>query len=140
MVSPDLKIGYICFKNFTLLDLAGPYEILSWVFRCSYIIGDSRDPVCTLKGLRIVPDYDLSNAPAFDILVVPGGSGPDLSDGKGRLISFIRERHEKGLLTAAICTGTLLLAKAGILRGKEVTTHWLGRYELSKFGATYLNK
>ena len=134
----DLKVGYVCFKNLTHLDLVGPFEVLSRVTAQSYIIGESMEPLRSPKGLSILPDYDLTNAPDFDILVVPGGNGQTPAMENEALISFIRERHNKCMFTAGVCTGTLLLAKAGILKGKQAATHWLARHELAKFGAVYV--
>lgn len=136
----DLKVGFVCFKNLTPLDLVGPFEVLSRVFQKTFIVGESKEPLSSPKGLKILPDYDLKEAPEFDILVVPGGNGQTAAMENEELISFIKKRYEKCLFTAGICTGTLLLARAGILKGKEATTHWLARYELEKFDARYSNK
>ena len=96
------------------------------------------DPIRSPKGLRILPDYDLNNAPDFDILIVPGGNGQTRAMENEALISFIGRRHEKCIYTGGVCTGTLLLAKAGILNKKKAATHWLAQHELSKFGAEYV--
>lgn len=134
----DLKVGYLCFKNLTHLDLVGPFEVLSRVTSTSYIIGETMDAMRSPKGLTILPDYDLNNTPDFDILIVPGGNGQTPAMDNEPLISFIRTRHETCIYTGGVCTGTLLLAKAGILKGKKASTHWLAQHELSKFGAEYV--
>ncbi len=81
-------------------------------------------PVRCAKGLRVLPDHSWDTAPAFDILVYPGGIGtrPQLGDETTR--AWVRAAAERGVLMTSVCTGALVYADAGLLDGRPATTHW----------------
>ena len=129
-------IGILVFEQVEVLDFAGPYEVFTTASRlharaqptapalfrvCT--IGRSSAPLRARAGLSVFPDYDFSNHPPIDILVIPGGmvteelARPDVT----RWIARCSTRSE---ITASVCTGAFLLAQAGLLAGKSVTTHW----------------
>ncbi len=121
----------LIFDDVEILDFCGPYEVFS-------VASSRRDPapfqVCTVagkagpviarNGLSVNPDYALENCPAPDLLIVPGGQGtrPLLKD--KTLLDWIREQDSRCELTLSVCTGSLLLAQAGLLEGLRATTHW----------------
>jgi transcriptional regulator GlxA family with amidase domain len=74
----------------------------------------------------VQPDYSFTSAPQFDILIIPGGYGAEnIEINNQSLIGWIQEQWKKAELTTSVCTGALLLAKAGLLNGKTATTHWM---------------
>ncbi len=113
-----------------MLDFSGPFEVFSVAGRLSgqehsnvFTIGDTLDPISTRGGLSVNPTYDLSKSPPIDILIVPGGTGTRREIHNQKLLEWIIKRAAEAELTLSVCTGALLLAKAGLLGGLEVTTH-----------------
>lgn len=130
------SIAIYLFPDVEVLDFAGPYEVFTTanrVFRRQNpgsndifeVFGVARDEalVRARAGLEIKPDQTIANHPPIDVLVVPGGvvtreiDSPDI-------IRWIARTHAENTLTASVCTGAFLLAKAGILTEKSATTHW----------------
>ena len=93
-----------------------PYDLL--------LVAEQNEPVVTTGGMRVLPDQTLSECPPLDVLVVPGGWGTRREMNNPRLIAWIAERGRQVSTLASVCTGSLLLAKAGLLDGKQATTHW----------------
>lgn len=127
------SVAILLFEGVELLDFAGPFE----VFSAARLAPDSRDrlmsvftvaedtrPVRCANGLVVHPDYTLSTCPRSDILVVPGGRGTRSAVERAGLIEWIRGRAEQAELITSVCTGSFLLAKAGLLAGLPATTHW----------------
>jgi len=131
----ELTAGFVIFPGYTGLDLVGPHEVLVRTSLKCILIAASTEPVVSDKGLRIVPDVDFAHAPQLDILVVPGGPGQTAAMADPGLIGFITERAARARWVLGVCTGTLLLAQAGVLRGRPATTHWLAMEELGRLGA-----
>ena len=80
--------------------------------------------VVATGGLKVVPDHDLEDCPPLDVLVVPGGWGTRREMTNDRLVAWIAERSRRVETLASVCTGSLLLGKAGLLDGRRATTHW----------------
>jgi transcriptional regulator GlxA family with amidase domain len=118
----------VLFDDAQSLDVTGPVEVFAGAeLRCpgSYrIVTASPDgvPVRTSSGLRLVPDHALSEAPAPHTLIVPGGQGTRRRD--PRLIDWLREHGPRAERLVSVCTGAVLLARAGLLDGRRATTHW----------------
>ncbi len=128
-------VGILVFPDIEVLDFCGPFEVFSLArldpdtrreepFVVS-LVAATLDPVRATGGLRVLPDFGTDNCPPIDILVVPGGSGtrPLLADTK--MIDWVRSRAGVAELVTSVCTGALLLGRAGLLDGKRSTTHWL---------------
>ena len=124
-------IGILLFGDFEELDAIGPWEVLSFWTR--QFPGDgwqvttlSRDglPVTAAKGLVVHPEHSYETVPPMDVLVYPGGQGtrPQLHD-DAQLDWVRRQRGEVPLMTS-VCTGSLVYARAGLLKGRPATTHW----------------
>jgi transcriptional regulator GlxA family with amidase domain len=129
-------VGILIFPDVEVLDFAGPFEVFS-VTRLNEarrreepspfevkIIAERNEPVEASGGLRVVPDYDLDNCPRLDILVVPGGWGTRKEITNDRLINWISARGEDVVTLTSVCTGSMLLGRAGLLEGLHATTHW----------------
>lgn len=130
------NVAILIFDGVELLDFCGPYEVFSVAAAHSeeppfrvYTIAGKPGPVSARNGLSVNPDYSLKDCPPPDLLVIPGGQGtrPLLQD--EALLGWIREQHTRTELTLSVCTGSLLLAQAGLLPGMSATTHW-GSLEL----------
>jgi len=119
-----LRVGFVVYPGFTGLDLVGPHEVLVRIEEAECLLaGSSLEPVASSGGLRFVPDHTFAGCPSLDVLVVPGGPGQGAAMDDRELISFLAERAAQAAWTAGVCTGALLLAQAGVLRGRRATTH-----------------
>ncbi|MQY10546.1 HTH-type transcriptional activator RhaS [Streptomyces sp. RB5] len=110
------------------LDVTGPLEVFAGASRHPRATYDIRtaspggSTVKTFSGLRLTPDQDLAATPAPDTLIVPGGEGALEPD--PRVVAWLREHAPRSRRVVSVCTGSLLLAEAGLLRGRRATTHW----------------
>lgn len=128
-------LGMVLFPGYTALDLVGPLEVLGRSRLRCLLVAKTPEPVTSDRGLRIIPDTTLDACPRLDALFVPGGPGQTPAMEDQPLISFIARRHAEARWTASVCTGALLLARAGVLAGRRATTHWLAMEELGRLGA-----
>jgi transcriptional regulator GlxA family with amidase domain len=121
------------FDEFTALDAVGPYEVLSRLPGATVtFVAIEPGPKRTETGmLALIADRALADLPRPDVVVVPGGFGTRALLGEERILGWLREAHDHSSWTASVCTGSLLLAAAGILDGLEATTHWLAMDELA---------
>jgi len=131
-------IGFVLYPRFTALDFIGPYEVLSRLpGHRAIVIAESSDPVPAEQGpVAVVPEFTFGNAPALDVLLVPGGPGQLAEMGNETLRAYLRTTAESAALITSVCTGALLLGDAGLLGGKRATTHWLAYEALERLGAT----
>jgi transcriptional regulator GlxA family with amidase domain len=132
-----MKVAIPVFDGLTALDAVGPYEVLSRVPGASVsFIGAQTGPVRTeTEMLALFADASLSQLGEPDIVVVPGGRGTRRLLEDEQILGWLRGAHETSRWTTSVCTGSLLLAAAGILDGLEATTHWLELETLSRYGA-----
>ena len=132
-----MQIAIPLYDRFTALDAVGPYDVLGRLPGAELaFVAVEPGPVRTEQGtLALTADKALSEVPHPDIVMVPGGFGTrDLFDDEA-ILGWLREAHEHSKWTTSVCTGSLLLAAAGILDGVEAATHWLARDELAALGA-----
>jgi transcriptional regulator GlxA family with amidase domain len=127
------------FDGVTALDAVGPYEVLS------RLPGAVVRFVATEPGVKrtdngslgIVADGDLRAGDGCDVVVVPGGPGQSAAANDEHLLAWLRAVDETTAYTTSVCTGSLVLGAAGLLRGRRATTHWLSAELLADHGATY---
>jgi transcriptional regulator GlxA family with amidase domain len=130
------QTGIVVFNDVEVLDFCGPFEVFS-ATRLNegkrreepspfnvFLVAETKGPVGASGGMKVLPDYDLDDCPTLDILVVPGGWGTRREMSNGRLLRWIADRSRQVKILASVCTGALLLGKAGLLDGKRATTHW----------------
>ncbi len=132
------QIAMLVYPEFTALDLVGPQYMLANLWGAKvHLVAATRDPVRSDTGLTFVPSLTLDETPAdLDILFVPGGSQGTLKAMQdARLIGWIADRAHRAKLVASVCTGSMILGQAGLLRGKRATTHWATHSLLKDFGA-----
>jgi transcriptional regulator GlxA family with amidase domain len=137
-----IEIAIPIFDRLTALDAVGPYEILSRLpgAQVRFLASEPGPKRTETKMLALVADGSLDQLPAPDVIVVPGGYGTrELMEDK-RMLDWLRTAHETSQWTTSVCTGSLLLAAAGILEGLEATTHWLSLDVLARYGATPVSR
>ena len=132
-----MQVAYLLYDRFTALDVTGPHEVLNSVpGNESIFVAEKAGPVRNESDtLSLVADASLDEVTSPDIVVVPGGFGNRLLLEHEPLQEWIREVHETSTWTTSVCTGSLLLAAAGLLDGAPATTHWLARDVLRQLGA-----
>lgn len=123
-------VAILVFDEVEVLDFAGPFEVFSVTDELASgarfnvcLVAENPGTIRARNGLKIVPDHTLESAPAPQILLVPGGNGTRALLKKPSLIEWVRRTAKRAELTASICTGALVLAKAGLLDDLDVTTH-----------------
>ena len=133
-----VKIGLLLFPGVQLLDFVGPYETFKATPEAeTLLVGADMQPLTASCGLPLQPTISFDDCPQLDVICVPGGAGvnPLLRD-EGTL-SFIRKQAGGARYITSVCTGSLLLGAAGLLKGKKATSHWYAVDFLEKFGAIY---
>ncbi|HEX6586245.1 MAG TPA: DJ-1/PfpI family protein [Solirubrobacterales bacterium] len=132
-----MQIAYLLYDRFTALDITGPHEVLNSVpGNESIFVAEEPGPVRNESDtLSLVADASTEEVRSPDIVVVPGGFGTRALLDREPLLDWIREVHETTTWTTSVCTGSLLLAAAGLLDGVPATTHWLARDLLAELGA-----
>jgi len=136
-----LRIGSLAFENIDQIDLTGPFEVLSRLPNATYrIYGKASAPVRDLKGLWLMPDASLADAPPLDVLHVPGGFGQEALMEDTEVLGWIRQQALSGCAIFSVCTGALLCGAAGLLKGRRATTHWASLHLLPYFGAIPVNE
>jgi transcriptional regulator GlxA family with amidase domain len=146
---PQLNVAILLFENVEVLDFAGPFEVFSRTRTAPgtesrrsdesapfsvFTVAAEPGVLRATGGLQVVPDYDFADVPAVHILVVPGGFGtrPLLEDAV--TLDWIRDTAAEAKLVTSVCTGSLLLARAGLLDGRRATTHWAALELLEQVG------
>ena len=123
-------VAIMVFDDVEVLDFAGPYEVFNVTRELSlmaemnvFTVAESTAPVRTRGQLSINPNYSFTNMPETDILLIPGGAGSRALLEKPHILDWLREQSRKVELLLSVCTGSLVLAKAGLLNNLEATTH-----------------
>jgi putative intracellular protease/amidase len=132
-----MNIAIPIFDRITALDAVGPYEVLSRLPGAQVrFLAASAGPKRTENGmLALTADATLGELPDPDVIVVPGGLGTRALMDDETILDWLRRAHEGSQWTTSVCTGSLLLAAAGILDGLEATTHWMALDILARYGA-----
>jgi putative intracellular protease/amidase len=133
-----MQIAILLFDRFTVLDAIGPYQVLSGLPGAEVTFAAERPgPVRDEEGsLVLSARAGLSDVPRPDIIVVPGGPGQNDQMQDGPVHEWLRAADQASTWTTSVCTGSLILAAAGLLAGRRATSHWLALGELGQFGAT----
>jgi putative intracellular protease/amidase len=132
-----MQIAIVLFDRFTALDAVGPYETLGRLPDAETVfVAERTGPVRSDTGnLALTADRTLAEVPDPDIVVVPGGPGQTPQMENTALLDWLRTADATSTWTTSVCTGSLLLAAAGLLAGRRATSHWLALDHLKRFGA-----
>jgi transcriptional regulator GlxA family with amidase domain len=133
------NVGILVFDNVEVLDFAGPFEVFSRTrlepgvesrrsddtapFRV-FTVAPASGQITATGGLRVLPEYDFDTVPRIDLLVVPGGFGTRPLLANESVLEWIRTQAATADMVTSVCTGSLLLARAGLLKNRRATTHW----------------
>lgn len=143
MIDPEthLQIGSLLFDGLDQIDLTGPFAVFSRIPNATYrVFGKTTAPVRDARGLRLMADAILAEAPQLDLLHIPGGFGQEALMDDEEVLAWIRAQAAGVRLLLSVCTGALVCGAAGLLKGRRATTHWASMYLLPFFGATPVNQ
>jgi cyclohexyl-isocyanide hydratase len=136
-MSVPLQIGLVIFPKVTQLDLTGPVQVFSGVPDARvHLIWKRIEPVPTDSVLVLTPTTTFADCPQLDVICVPGGAGADDMVNDEETLDFLRRQAERARYVTSVCTGSLVLGAAGLLRGYRAATHWAAMEFLGEFGAT----
>ncbi|NKB33197.1 MAG: DJ-1/PfpI family protein [Pseudomonadales bacterium] len=133
-----MQIAIVLYKGMTALDAIGPYEVLNLIEDSELrFVSNEVGPIVTDSGILVLgATHSFEETPNPDLILVPGSSADTLTAMADKeLINWLQTCHPNTRLTLSVCSGALVLAAAGLLEGKEATTHWLAQDELKRFGA-----
>ena len=136
-----MKIAILLYHGLTALDAIGPYEVLRQLPNSQVtFVSSQRGPIRTdSRVLALGADATFADLPHPDILLVPGGIvGTWAATKNPTLISWVQQAHQTAQWTLSVCTGSLILGAAGLLKGLTTTTHWAARDFLKQYGAIYV--
>lgn len=137
----DEQIGMLIYPGFTALDLVGPHYMFASMLGATVHLVTTQSslaPVASDLKLAIEPTVTIDDCPSdLDVIFTPGGTmGTLAAMSDARVIGFLKDRAARAQHVTSVCTGALLLGKAGLLQGKRATTHWAVHEVLREFGAT----
>jgi cyclohexyl-isocyanide hydratase len=131
-----LRVGILVFPKVQQLDLTGPFEVFASVPEAEVrLIWKRVERIDTATGLVLMPDLAFAECPQFDVLCVPGGVGVNPLMEDEEVLKFLRRQAEGARYVTSICTGSMVLAAAGLLAGRRATTHWASHDFLARLGA-----
>jgi len=131
----EMRIGMLLFPQLTQLDLTGPYEVLARISDAQVLLlWKTREAVVSDRGMSLLPTSTLDDCPQLDVVFVPGGPGQNALMEDEEVLGFLRKQAEKALYVTSVCTGSLVLAAAGLLNRYRAACHWMSRDLLSDLG------
>jgi transcriptional regulator GlxA family with amidase domain len=131
-----MHIAILAYHQMTALDAVGPYEVLARVPGVSVAwVAQEAGAIHTDGSLTLLADHTFTSMPHPDIVLVPGGREAN-AIGQPALLDWLRATHARTRFTTSVCTGSLILGAAGLLRGRRATSHWYRRQQLQSYGAT----
>ena len=141
--TPQRQIGIVLFDGLEELDAIGPWEVLSyWTHKhpedgwSVFTMSPTDGVVQCAKGLRVLADHTIADAPAVEVLLHPGGRGTRPLTGDAAHLDWVRHQRATAPLLTSVCTGSLVYAAAGLLAGRPATTHWSDLEELAELDPT----
>jgi putative intracellular protease/amidase len=132
-----MDTAILLYDRFTALDAIGPYEVLSRVpgNHVTFVAAEPGSVVTDNGMLSVVAERSIDDLAAPDIVLVPGGPGEVAARAGGPALEWLRAAHQTSTWTTSVCTGSLILAAAGLLEGVRATSHWLALEKLRELGA-----
>src|SRR5258705_10735650 len=131
------QIGVVIYPKVTEVDLTGLVQVFSSVPGAKvHLIWKRIEPVASDSVLTLTPTITFADCPQLDVICVPGGFGTDEMVNDEEVLNFLRKQAEGAKYVTSVCTGSLVLGAAGLLRGYRATTHWSAMEHLAAFGAS----
>jgi transcriptional regulator GlxA family with amidase domain len=130
------QIAFVAYPGFTALDMIGPYEVLRNLPGAEVrFVWHEAGPVTADSGVLIIgATHSLAETPSPDVILVPGGPSTPVHARDDALLDWLRQAHQTASWTASVCSGSVILAAAGLLNGRRATSHWLTIPALKAFG------
>jgi len=139
-MSTPLQVGLLVFPKVTQLDLTGPVQVFSSMPGAQlHLIWKRIEPVQSDSVLVLTPTTTFAECPQLDVICVPGGFGTDDLLNDEEVLGFLRRQADGAKFVTSVCTGSLVLGAAGLLRGYRAATHWSAMDCLPALGATPTN-
>ncbi len=139
-MSAPLQIGVVIFPRVTQLDLTGPVQVFSSVPGAKvHLIWKRIEPVASDSVLTLTPTVTFADCPQLDVICVPGGLGTDDMVNDDEMLAFLRQQALGTKYITSVCTGSLVLGAAGLIKGYRAATHWTAMDFLREFGAIPTN-
>jgi cyclohexyl-isocyanide hydratase len=130
------RIGMLIFPRLTQLDMTGPYEVLARLPDTKVeLVARTLAPVTADRGMQIVPTITYADCPPLDVVMVPGGPGQQDLMEDDEALDFLRKQAAGANYITSVCTGSLVLGAAGLLKGRRATCHWAAIDHLKPLGA-----
>ncbi|BAY82291.1 ThiJ/PfpI domain protein [Calothrix parasitica NIES-267] len=130
---PKYNIGLVIYPGMTHLDITGPHQVFSFVREARvHMLWKNLEPVTSAEGLTILPTTTFNECPQLDVICVPGGGMGTLETmADSEMLEFLKQQSETAKYITSVCTGSLILAAAGLLKGYRAGCHWLFREYLA---------
>ncbi|MGD0015357.1 MAG: DJ-1/PfpI family protein [Bryobacteraceae bacterium] len=126
----------LLYPKLTQLDLTGPFEVFSRMSNTQvHLLWKTRDPVMSDGGLALLPTMTLDECPQLDVVFVPGGAGQTALMDDTAVLGFLAKHGATARYVTSVCTGSLVLGAAGLLKGCKAACHWMSRDQLALLGA-----
>ncbi len=137
MTSQPYRIAFLIYPGMTQLDFTGPAEVLARIPGAQIaVVSTTLDPVSSDNGITFVPSATIADDTAYEMICVPGGFACTDMMANAQVLDWLRAQAETAELVTSVCTGSLILAAAGLLDGYRAGCHWAWIDSLSQFGAT----
>jgi transcriptional regulator GlxA family with amidase domain len=132
------QIAFVAYPGFTALDMIGPYEVLRQLPHADVrFVWHEAGPITADSGVLVLgATHSLAETPSPDVILVPGGPSTPVHARDEKLLEWLRQAHRSATWTASVCSGSVILAAAGVLEGKRATSHWIALPALKAFGVT----
>lgn len=131
-----IRFGLLAFPGVQQLDLTAPYEVFASMYDAEvHLVWKDTSPIVSATKLALQPTTTFAECPPLDVICVPGGVGVNALLDDAVVLSFVREQATRARFVTSVCTGSLVLGGAGLLKGKKATTHWNALDFLASFGA-----
>ncbi len=135
------QIGLIIYPDMTPLDIIGPHQVFSFIPDAQvHLLWKAIEPVRSDNGLTVMPTMTFDRCPALDVICVPGGQGKAALMLDEGVLEFLREQGKTAKYVTSVCTGSMILAAAGLLQGYRAATHWMFRDQLALLGVEVVSE
>jgi cyclohexyl-isocyanide hydratase len=135
-MNPPLKVGFLMYPMLTQLDMTGPAQVLATAGMHLHFVSKTLDPVPSDATVRLLPTHTFETCPDLDVLCVPGGPGQPQVMQDPTVLAWLKKQGQQAMWVTSVCSGSLLLGAAGLLKGYRAASHWNYRHALPHFGAT----